>query len=74
MSDSEKLDKQRLKNFKNKGRDLEVKPCVTSSRFTDTSRIIAQSSPLELSYHAALEKCRDPSVYMREERLNQSKL
>lgn len=26
MSDSEKLDKQRLKNFKNKGRDLEVKP------------------------------------------------
>lgn len=52
MSDSEKLDKQRLKNFKNKGRDLEVKPRVTSSRFTDTSRIIAQSSPLE--FHIAL--------------------
>lgn len=49
MSDSEKLDKQRLKNFKNKGRDLEVKTRVTSSRFTDTSRIIAQSSALELS-------------------------
>lgn len=25
MADSEKLDNQRLKNFKNKGRDLEVK-------------------------------------------------
>lgn len=25
MADNEKLDNQRLKNFKNKGRDLEVK-------------------------------------------------
>lgn len=32
MSDSEKLDKQRLKNFKNKGRDLEVKPLHSLTR------------------------------------------
>lgn len=42
MSDSEKLDKQRLKNFKNKGRDLEVKSLtratVTSITFTANSQ------------------------------------
>lgn len=42
MSDSEKLDKQRLKNFKNKGRDLEVKSftraAVTSINFTANSQ------------------------------------
>lgn len=33
MADSEKLDNQRLKNFKNKGRDLEVKvPRIASAR------------------------------------------
>ena len=31
MADNEKLDNQRLKNFKNKGRDLEVK-CASSGR------------------------------------------
>lgn len=31
MSDSEKLDKQRLKNFKNKGRDLEVKSLMRAA-------------------------------------------
>lgn len=33
MADNEKLDNQRLKNFKNKGRDLEVK--VTQIRVED---------------------------------------
>jgi len=32
MADNEKLDNQRLKNFKNKGRDLEVKCLVGSCR------------------------------------------
>lgn len=33
MADNEKLDNQRLKNFKNKGRDLEVKLGVADLPF-----------------------------------------
>lgn len=40
MADNEKLDNQRLKNFKNKGRDLEVK--VTQIRVEDLLFFSAQ--------------------------------
>lgn len=76
MSDSEKLDKQRLKNFKNKGRDLEVKPrAVTSSRFTAASReILAKSSAPERSSLATRQKSSDASLYSRVVLINQSDL
>lgn len=42
MADNEKLDNQRLKNFKNKGRDLEVK--VVSIGVEDS--VFPRSPPL----------------------------
>lgn len=41
MADNEKLDNQRLKNFKNKGRDLEVKRKRGSPFFA----VLTASSP-----------------------------
>lgn len=48
MADNEKLDNQRLKNFKNKGRDLEVK--VTQTGVED---ILFSSPPPPLSSRPA---------------------
>lgn len=47
MADSEKLDNQRLKNFKNKGRDLEVKvPRIACLR----RRFTASFAPFAASF------------------------
>lgn len=46
MADNEKLDNQRLKNFKNKGRDLEVKRRRAASCAAVLFGVLCDSGPL----------------------------